>query len=122
MKSTIILWNDSYIFPEQNWCKFNNMKVIVFIFFFKCLPIWFISDNELILSNHCKSDVNFKYLTVALYAPVICNLLSSPAVLGKCWACDIMQIYPPGIYFYKEQGYNSQQVPAVQGVLQGCDG
>ena len=22
------------------------------------------------------------------------NLLSSPAVTGKCWACDIAQIYP----------------------------
>ena len=26
-----------------------------------------------------------------------------------------MQIYPLGIYYYKEQGYDSQQVPAVQG-------
>ena len=43
------------------------------------------------------------------------DLSSSPAVPGKCRACDIMQIYPSGIYFYKEQGYDSQQVPAVQG-------
>ena len=38
------------------------------------------------------------------------DLSSSPAVLDF----DIMQIYPCGIY-YKEQGYDSQQVPAVQG-------
>ena len=33
----------------------------------------------------------------------------------QCWACDIIQIYPRGIYYYKEQGYDSQQVPAMQG-------
>ena len=43
------------------------------------------------------------------------DLLSSPAVPGKCRACDIAQIYPCEIYSYKEQGYDSQQVPAVQG-------
>ena len=43
------------------------------------------------------------------------DLSSSPALPGKCWACDIMQIYPLGIYYYKEQGYDSQQVAAVQG-------
>ena len=43
------------------------------------------------------------------------DLLSSPAVPGKCQACDITQIYPCKIYSYKEQGYDSQQVPAVQG-------
>ena len=43
------------------------------------------------------------------------DLLSSPAVLGKCRACDIMQIYPHWIYYNKEWGYDSQQVPAVQG-------
>ena len=42
------------------------------------------------------------------------DLFSSPAVPGKCRACDITQIYPRGIYYYKEQGYDSQQVPAVQ--------
>ena len=42
------------------------------------------------------------------------DLLMSPAVLGKCEACDIMQIYPHGLYYYKEQGYDSEQVPAVQ--------
>ena len=58
------------------------------------------------------------------YAPVICNpcpptygdseanmrgndLLSSPAVTGKCRACDITQLYPHGIYSYKEQDYVS---------------
>ena len=30
-------------------------------------------------------------------------------------ACDVTQIYPHGIYYYKEQGYAPQQVPAVQG-------
>ena len=30
-------------------------------------------------------------------------------------ACDIVQIYPCEVYSYKEQGYDSQQVPAVQG-------
>ena len=34
---------------------------------------------------------------------------------GKCRACDITQIYPRGIYYYKEQGYDSQQVSAMQG-------
>ena len=41
------------------------------------------------------------------------NLLSSPAVPGKCGACDITQIHSGGIYYYKEQGYDSQQAPAV---------
>ena len=67
-----------------------------------------------------------------IYAPVICNhcppptgmgganvqgsdLLNSPAVPDKCWASDITQIYPRRIYYYKEQDYDSQQVPAVQG-------
>ena len=31
-------------------------------------------------------------------------------------------IYPIGIYYYKEQGYDTQQVPAVQGFLQCFDG
>ena len=43
------------------------------------------------------------------------DLSNSPAVPGKCWACDISQIYPHGIYYDKEQGCDSQQVPAVQG-------
>ena len=43
------------------------------------------------------------------------DLLSSPAVPGKCRASDIMQIYPRGIYYYKEHGYDSRQLPAVQG-------
>ena len=77
----------------------------------------------------CLSHVN--------YAPVICShlppphlrgwaggggpnvwgndLLSSPAVPGKCRACDITQIYLHGINYYTEQGFDSQQVPAVQG-------
>ena len=33
------------------------------------------------------------------------DLSSSHAVLGKCSSCDIMQIYPRGNYYYKEQGY-----------------
>ena len=41
------------------------------------------------------------------------DLLSSPAVPGKWRACYII---PRGIYSYKEQGYDSQQVPAVQGI------
>ena len=32
----------------------------------------------------------------------------------QCRACGIMQIYPHQIYYYKEQGYDSQ-VPAEQG-------
>ena len=47
------------------------------------------------------------------------DLLSSPAVPGKCWACDIAQIYPCEIYSYKEQGYDSQQVPRSAGLLAG---
>ena len=43
------------------------------------------------------------------------DLMSSPAVSGKCRACDIAQIYPCEIYSCKEQGYDSQHVPAVQG-------
>ena len=35
--------------------------------------------------------------------------LSSPAVPDKCRACYITQIYPSGICYYKEQGYDSQQ-------------
>ena len=37
------------------------------------------------------------------------DLFSSPAVPGKCRACNIMQIYPSGIFYYKEPGYESQQ-------------
>ena len=39
----------------------------------------------------------------------------------KCRACHIRptQIYPRGIYCYKEQGYDWQQVPAVPDVLAG---
>ena len=29
--------------------------------------------------------------------------------------CDITKICPHWIYYYKERGYDSQQVPAVQG-------
>ena len=36
--------------------------------------------------------------------------LSYPAVPEKCRASDIMQIYPRGIYYYKERGYDTQQV------------
>ena len=43
------------------------------------------------------------------------DLLNSPAVPGKCRACDIMQIYPHWIYYYKEQGYDCHQVLIVQG-------
>ena len=43
------------------------------------------------------------------------DLLSSPAVPGKCWSCDITPIYPSEFYYYKEQGYDSQQIPVVQG-------
>ena len=42
------------------------------------------------------------------------TFLVPPAVLGKCWACDITQIYPHWIYYYKECGYTFQQVPAVR--------
>ena len=42
-----------------------------------------------------------------------------PAVLGKCRACDITQIYPSGIYYYKEEGYDTQQVPRSAGLLAG---
>ena len=31
-------------------------------------------------------------------------------MLVKCRACDIMHIYPRGIYCYKEQGCDSHQV------------
>ena len=42
------------------------------------------------------------------------DLLSSPTLPDKCQACDITRIYSHGIYYYKEQSYDSQQVPAVQ--------
>ena len=41
----------------------------------------------------------------------VSDLFNSPVVLDKCRACDITQKYPRGIYYYKEQGYDSQQVP-----------
>ena len=34
---------------------------------------------------------------------------------GKCRACDNTQVYLRGIYYDKEQGYDSQQVPEKQG-------
>ena len=43
------------------------------------------------------------------------DLSSTLAVPGKCRACDITQIYPRGIYHYKEQGYDSQHVTAAHG-------
>ena len=42
-----------------------------------------------------------------------------PAVAGKCHASDITQITQI-TYYYKEQGYDSQQVPLVHGFRQGC--
>ena len=38
---------------------------------------------------------------------------------SKCRACATTQVhvYPRGIYYYKEQGYDYQQVPAVQGLM-----
>ena len=41
----------------------------------------------------------------------------TPTVPGKCRACDITQIYPCGIYYYKEQGYDSQQVSRGRAVM-----
>ena len=43
------------------------------------------------------------------------NVLSSSAVPDEYRASDITQITPRGIYYNKEQGYDSQQVPVVQG-------
>ena len=43
------------------------------------------------------------------------DLLSSSAMPGKCQACAIAQIYPRENYYYKEWGYDCQEVPAVQG-------
>ena len=48
-------------------------------------------------------------------AGLMCEVVQFWAPL-QCQACDIMQIYPRGIYYYKEQGYVSQHVPAVQGL------
>ena len=42
------------------------------------------------------------------------DILSSPSVPGKCQACAIAQIYPRGNYYYKEWGYDCQEVSAVQ--------
>ena len=50
------------------------------------------------------------------------DLSSSPTVSGKCQSCDIItQIDPCGNYYYKEQGYDSQQVPAVK-IAENLDG
>ena len=43
------------------------------------------------------------------------DLLSSPAVPGKCWACVLRKYTPMKFTLYKEQGYDSQQVPTLQG-------
>ena len=40
----------------------------------------------------------------------------------QCQVSAGLVIYPHGIYYYKEQGYDSQQVLAVQGFQQGSDG
>ena len=32
---------------------------------------------------------------------------------AQCRACDITQIYPCGIYYYKEQSYDSQHARVV---------
>ena len=73
-------------------------------------------------------------ITMTCNAPVICNhclsptgmggdsganvrgsdILSSPAVLGKCQSYAVAQINPRGNYYYKEWGYDCQEVPVVQ--------
>ena len=96
------------------------------------------SKNQDWKQTACFQSKHLFSTSFSYYAPVICNhcpppspygdergiaglmcgavtFLSSPAVPGKCRACDITQIYSRGIYYYKEQGYDSQQVPAVQG-------
>ena len=48
----------------------------------------------------------------------ITGLMSGAVIFwvpSQCWACDITQIYPSEIYYYKELIYDSQQVHAVQG-------
>ena len=47
------------------------------------------------------------YGAVTFFAP------PPPPVAGKCRASDITKITTRGIYYYKEQGYDSQQVPVV---------
>ena len=42
------------------------------------------------------------------------DILSSPAVPGKCQAYAIAQINARGNYYYKEWGYDCQEVPGVQ--------
>ena len=36
----------------------------------------------------------------------------------QCWACDITQMYPRGIYYYKQQGYTLSR-PRSAGLLAG---
>ena len=94
-------------------------------------PLRFIhlqSCNKLLTSSGCQpwTVPEFFTTTTSSYVPVICNhcphphlrglaydsganvrgsdLLSVPAVPDNCRACDITQIYPRGIYYYKEQG------------------
>ena len=47
-------------------------------------------------------------------AGLMCGAVTS-WVPPQCRASDITQIYPHGIYYYKEEGYDTQQVPAVWG-------
>ena len=71
-----------------------------------------ILSNTPVICNHCTPTYRDSGANVQGS-----DLLSSPAVPGKCRVCDITLIYPRGIYYYKEQGYDSQQ-----GFQQGCDG
>ena len=76
-------------------------------------------NNAAVICNHCPPPSS-PPLTTHLWGWTGANvrgidLSSFPTVPGKCQACDIMLVYPHGIYYYKEQGYDSQQVPVVQG-------
>ena len=72
--------------------------------------------NAPVIGNHCPTSPPTMGMGEDRGANVRgSDILSSTAVPGKCQACAIAQIDPRGNYYYKEWGYDCQEVPAVQG-------
>ena len=76
-----------------------------------------------------------RYLCARIYAPVICNhcpnlrvrvaLMCRAVTFWVSPQCRIKWYYaylPRIIYYCKEQDYDCRQIPAMQGLKQGCDG
>ena len=108
-------WYSTMILKMLKKC--NMINHILFCTFRKKKFVFFeqrVQGNS--STNRCK-----------YYAPVICNHCPhlrwwagdsgtvTFSVPPQCRVSARLVIYARGIYYYKEQGYDSQQVPTVQG-------